>query len=121
MLAGNFYTIQDCLKDENTLTFSIELKRDHPIYKGHFPGNPVTPGVIQMEIVKELLSQHMKKEMKLRAMANCKFLAILNPDLNSQVEVKMSLSDLEDGGMRVSAQFMSNDQVFTKIQSVFYS
>lgn len=121
MLAGNFYTIQECFRDDNTLSFLIELNGEHPIYKGHFPGNPVTPGVVQMEIVKELLSQQMNKDMKLRAMTNCKFLAVLNPESNPKVEVKMSLTDLEDGGFRVSVQFVSAEVVFTKIQSVFYS
>ncbi len=122
MLKDTFYTILERLIDDrNSLSYQIKLNGSHPIYSGHFPGNPVTPGVVQMEIVKELLADHMNKEMKLLAMSNCKFLAVLSPDSNPVVAVNMSLSTLDDGNMRVTAQFVAEEQVFTKIQSVFYS
>ena len=50
----DFYTIEASTHDEDTLVYSIVINKDHDIFNGHFPSNPVTPGVMQMEIVKEL-------------------------------------------------------------------
>ena len=31
---------------------SLRLESSHDIFKGHFPGNPVLPGVCQVEMVR---------------------------------------------------------------------
>jgi 3-hydroxyacyl-[acyl-carrier-protein] dehydratase len=32
-------------------TCSYTTKKDHPIFAGHFPGNPILPGVVQVEMM----------------------------------------------------------------------
>ena len=36
--------------------FSLELNPAHQVYQGHFSGNPVVPGVCQVQMISELLS-----------------------------------------------------------------
>src|SRR6185436_13378438 len=40
--------------DENSVTGNYTLKRDSFFYEDHFPGNPVTPGVIVTEIMAQI-------------------------------------------------------------------
>ena len=55
MLLKDFYSIEKLEKtDEGKYMASIFLNSAHAIFKGHFPGNPVTPGVCMMQIIKEL-------------------------------------------------------------------
>jgi len=35
----------------------ITIRRDHPSLPGHFPGNPVVPGVVILEEVLEAIRQ----------------------------------------------------------------
>lgn len=52
MLLNDFFKITD-IKNADKYTISIEMNPKHDIYKGHFPGNPITPGVCLTQMVKE--------------------------------------------------------------------
>ena len=41
------------LKDliNSKVSANYETRKEHPIFKGHFPGNPILPGVVQIEIM----------------------------------------------------------------------
>ncbi|WP_370900620.1 3-hydroxyacyl-ACP dehydratase [Chryseobacterium gossypii] len=88
----NFYTLNSYEKTENgSFSAKISLNKDHDIFKGHFPGNPVTPGVCMMQIVKELTEEFTGSKLFLKSASNVKFMAIINPfetpDLKMQLEI----------------------------------
>ena len=119
LFKDNFYTVSSSTVHEATVTFSIELNKNHAIFKGHFPGNPVTPGVAQMEIVKELMKTHTNKELNLVSMANCKFLAILNPDTDANVDVILKVTTQEDDTLRVAAVIKNEATLFLKMSAIY--
>ena len=55
MLLNNFYTVDELTKSENELQASIQFHPEHEIFEGHFPGQPVVPGVCMVQIVKEFM------------------------------------------------------------------
>lgn len=119
LFQNNFYTIKGEELSESAANFSIELNGDHKIFEGHFPDNPITPGVVQMEIVKELMSKVTNSSLNLVTMGNCKFLAILNPIETKEVLVAINYSLIEENLYKVSAQIRANDVIYLKI-SAFY-
>jgi 3-hydroxyacyl-[acyl-carrier-protein] dehydratase len=46
-------TIYNSIEDASILC-SYTFKEDEPFYKGHFPGNPLTPGVILIEAAAQM-------------------------------------------------------------------
>ena len=46
-----FSDIDNYLSAEDRLAFRVRLDAAHPVYAGHFPGNPVLPGVCTLQIV----------------------------------------------------------------------
>ena len=50
MLISNLYSVikSDKINNEN-IKIQIELNPKHPIFEGHFPGNPIMPGVLITE------------------------------------------------------------------------
>ena len=79
ILLNDFFKIIDTSANENSFISKIEINPQHIVFIGHFPGYPVTPGVIQIQIVHELLEKHFGIKMELKTMPQCKFLKILNP------------------------------------------
>ena len=45
MLLGNYYRVDSIRKEDGESIFDISLVPECPVYDGHFPGDPVSPGV----------------------------------------------------------------------------
>lgn len=118
-LKDTFYTVSAFQAEEGTIQANLQLDAHHAIFKGHFPGNPVTPGVVQVEILGELLSDALQQKVALKTMGNCKFLAVLNPEEHAAIEVKITHALTEENTHKVSAQFGAEGITFTKIQAEF--
>ena len=97
---------------------TIELNSSHIIYKGHFPGHPVTPGVIQMQIVHELLEDHFSEKLKLIGVSQCKFLKILNPNETSRLVVKIEFTRIDEM-LNVKACGEHGLDIFFKLNSAY--
>ena len=60
-LLNSLYSIVSESVTESGRDYNIVLDAEHFIYKAHFPGEPITPGVCIMQIAVELLSLHCGK------------------------------------------------------------
>ena len=95
MLLNDFYTCHDLQSGEQDITCRIEFDSAHAIFEGHFPGNPVVPGVCMMEIVKELLMEQVKVPLVLHTSGNVKFLNLITPGIKPNI--KIDWKKTEDG------------------------
>ncbi|MFN9114616.1 MAG: 3-hydroxyacyl-ACP dehydratase [Bacteroidota bacterium] len=120
ILKDQFYTIKSIKESNSDLEANISINPSHEIFSGHFPGNPITPGVVQMEMIKEILSVHFKKPLKLKAVDNCKFLALLNPAANSDLTVKIRFLSSDESVIKISGTITSESTRFLQIQSEYY-
>lgn len=118
MFNNNFYSIQAKKVENDQYLYSISIDANHTIFDGHFPNNPVTPGVVQMEIIKELTSDAVEIPVRLNTMSNCKFLAILNPEENPTVDVHLKISQ-EEEGIKVNAVIQNENGTFLKMSAVY--
>lgn len=93
----DFYTLESYEKAENgNFTAYITLNQNHDIFKGHFPGNPVTPGVCMMQMVKELAEEFTASKLFLKSASNVKFMAIINPFETPDLKLQLDITENED-------------------------
>lgn len=79
ILNNNLYTIIDIEEKGDETLFHISLEEDCIIYKAHFPGQPITPGVCTIQIAQELIGIAEKAEVMLHKIKNVKFLSVISP------------------------------------------
>ncbi len=92
MLIKDFYTIQTVNQtDTQNLCVTIQLNSKHEVFKGHFPDNPVTPGVCMIQTIKEITETHVSKPLFLKYISNVKFTALINPDINPDLILELTL------------------------------
>ncbi len=120
MLLNNFYKIQSVSsQSENEIIATIILNPEHEIYKGHFPNNPVVPGVVSVQIINEILSKHLVKKLMTSSAKSIKFPAMINPNVNPQLFVKINYTENEDKSCKVTAQIFFEDIIFLKFSGSF--
>ena len=128
MSFDNFYTIIDQGEKEDAsgaldnpvrkFIFTLQLNPDHPIYKGHFPGNPVVPGVCQVQIVKELVSEILETDLVICKSDNIKFLSMIVPSVNTLINVSIEMKEKEPGFWHITSVITNQGQVFLKFKGV---
>lgn len=92
----NFYSTDNIDQTgDHKYKVSIKLNPEHEIFKGHFPGNPVTPGVCMMQIVKDIAEQLTNKKLMVVSANNVKFMAIINPDETPQLTLDLDIAEQE--------------------------
>ena len=129
MLLNDFYTIikqaeiKDAIStDDNPVRkfiFTIKLNPDHPVYRGHFPGNPVVPGVCQVQMIKELASALLNTDLVMDKSDNIKFLSMIIPSATPQLKVSIDIKEKEPGFWNVNSVILNGEQVFLKFKGVF--
>ncbi|MFA7274769.1 MAG: 3-hydroxyacyl-ACP dehydratase [Crocinitomicaceae bacterium] len=115
ILKDKFYQITALQHEENSITATLQIDANHTIFDGHFPNNPVTPGVVEMEIIKEILATALDKTLKMKSMSSCKFLAILNPTETPEVLVNISIAEQEEKRIRINGQISATGTQFLKM------
>lgn len=97
MILENFYTIKSkqVSEDHINYTFEIIINNKHDIFKGHFPDNPVMPGVCMMQIIKEITESTVGEKLFMEKCSNVKFLAIINPDKNPELTLELQITKID--------------------------
>ncbi len=117
-LLQNFYSVDDFTTQDQKVSASISINKAHPIFRGHFPNHPVTPGVCMMQIIKELAEKWTNCKLVLKKARNVKFMAIINPENNPNIQVELDVEE-EDGLFSVKSTTSFEDTVALKFSGVF--
>lgn len=78
-LANDLYRIIETHVDEGACECSIELNSNCDIYRGHFPDNPITPGVVMMGIAREIMEETLGSKLRLSEVPSVKYTSVLSP------------------------------------------
>lgn len=106
----DFYKITDMPAESGSeATYKIQIQKEHPIFDGHFPENPVTPGVCMLQIIKELSEQHTGSKLFLAKAKNIKFMSIINPEIQPDIKIDLNFDTENTEILNVKSTFSFED------------
>ncbi|MHB8208513.1 hypothetical protein [Mucilaginibacter sp.] len=118
MLHPNLFTFTDLQAEGDNLKTTITLNAGHPIFKGHFPGQPVLPGVCMMQMVKEITEVYIDKKIQLQKARELKFLSIIDPIKHSSIQMELSIKNVNNE-IKVDARLLNATILFFKFSGIF--
>ena len=119
MSLQSLYTITDFIVKENEFSARIAFDPSHEIFSGHFPGQPIVPGVCLIHIVKEIANKIAGREVLMSNGKNIKFLNVIDPGGNKDVNIKGTFLFKQDDTLSLSASLTKETVVFFKFKGTF--
>lgn len=120
MLLKDFYKVISLENtSENNYLAVILINEEHEVFKGHFPGNPIMPGVCMMQIIKELTEQISASSLFMQSLSNAKFMALINPFNTPELRLELDISMTDTDLVKVKNVTYFNDTVALKLSSVY--
>ena len=96
MFEGNLYIIENKeIAPEAEAKFKLSLLPDSPIYRGHFPDCPITPGVCLLSIIRELTESLRGEKLSLKTVKEAKYVQVVTPETR-QIEVYIEANAKRD-------------------------
>ena len=111
-LKDTYYSLSSHLKENDNDIFEVNMHSDHPVYEGHFPGMPVSPGVYNIQMIKECTSIAIKKELYIDKISMCKLSALMSPIDNPKVYIKIKNNIIEDNKYQITATIEDDVTIF---------
>jgi 3-hydroxyacyl-[acyl-carrier-protein] dehydratase len=98
--------------DENI--FRIRFNPSHPIFAGHFPGNPVVPGACLVQIAEELMSDRLARPICFHTINNMKFQKPITPEMEiaykfDENKIEIANTDLTEIYAQFKATYLCTD------------
>ena len=101
-LLNDYYKVDSRVAEGDETIFGISLLPEYCVYAGHFPGEPVSPGVCNIQMIKECAEQLAGKRFFLGYISQCRLSAMISPQKTPRLQMRMQLSEV-DGLYKVRA------------------
>lgn len=114
LLENRYFEITDArtiLRKE--AVFRVRLLPDCDVYRGHFPGRPVCPGVCNIEMIKECAMLLSGRELSIGTIRQCRFTAVASPSISPELDVAVSLLPAGDDYV-VSARISDKERTYVE-------
>ena len=85
-----------------TVEQRIDIPEVHPCYAGHFPGQPILPGVLLLERVMAVAQEQLTSPLSNFSLLNVKFLAPVLPG----AKLAVSLTASQPGDYKFAVQLL---------------
>ncbi|MGE8429375.1 MAG: hypothetical protein ACN6O7_15950 [Sphingobacterium sp.] len=106
MVLADFYTIRSSeVREDGKHLIEIGIHPEHPIFDGHFPGRPVTPGVCMLQIIKNITEDLLQTKLRMRSAKNIRFYAIIDPFVHPILTLELAVQETESIQIKANCSF----------------
>ena len=76
------------------MSTSVITDTTSPWFSGHFPGDPIFPGIAQLEMVADLIGSARQDELRITSLSRVKFRKIVRP--GEQLDIQATAGNKEN-------------------------
>jgi 3-hydroxyacyl-[acyl-carrier-protein] dehydratase len=116
-LENSFYKITKEERAENEARFTVSILPDCDVYDGHFPGNPVCPGVCNIQTIKECAERLVGQPLTITTIKQCRLTAVATPQVCPEVTVRVNATENE-GGYLITANISDEKQGYMSLKAI---
>ncbi len=100
----------------DTYHFNAEPIPNSKVFEGHFPNNPIVPGVCTIQLVKECCSDILLRKIKFSEIKEVKFLTAIIPEIHKELELIINLKQNNES-INITAQILSGQENVMKLKA----
>lgn len=115
----NLFLTQSITETDDGFEAVVCCNPEHPVYRAHFPGNPITPGACLLQTAGALMQQQMGRPLFLKSSKNIKYLSILIPTEGKEVKFCFSHVAESETGCRAQVVIADESTIYTKMSLTF--
>ncbi len=119
MLLNDFFTILEEKTEGDTTIYKVKLNENHTIFDGHFPGDPIVPGVCQLQILIDILTQREQVDYFLSESNQIKYISVIKPQETPTFFISFKVEKKEEVGLVLTARFYNEDLIYFKMKGKF--
>ncbi len=119
MLKHTLYTVNTLTEKNNIIEAIVELDATHEIFKGHFPQQPVLPGVCLMQMVREILETYLQEKLQLFKAEDIRYTAMVDPTKKARLSFQIQFDRSDDLITTKSKILKKDDLICCKMQATF--
>lgn len=114
-LENNYYMLESMHMGGRCGVFRIRLCPECMVFKGHFPGYPVCPGVCNIQMIKECCERLTGVRLTISSIKKCRFTAVATPTDTPELYVTLSLAPVENGYL-VAAHISDDNRQYVEFK-----
>lgn len=114
----HFHTLLQIESIGDGVWFAVtELNPEHPLYQGHFPKQPVVPGVCMLHLIKEVTEGIREQSLQYSQISSAKFLSAIHPGETPRLEFTIYLKETADQPLQIQAEGKAGENCFIKLKA----
>ncbi len=119
MLKGTLYNINKIVEKNNVIEAIVELDVTHNIFKGHFPQQPVLPGVCMMQMVREIFETFFGKKLQLVKADDIRYTAMVDLTKNAHLIFQLQFNRSDEFITTKSKILQTDDVICCRMKATF--
>ena len=101
--------------------FRVALNADCEVYQGHFPGEPISPGVCNIQMIKECAEMLLQggadmPSMLLSHIRQCRLTTLVTPQQHPEVEVRVAILSRSDDTITFRGTIGKGEEVYMELK-----
>ena len=111
LLEEKYFKLVRMYEEGENIIFQVELLPDCQVYQGHFPGNPICPGVCNIEMLRECVGIYLQNKVYISSIKQCRLTAIATPSICPELDIEVHLEETETG-YTVSGKIQDKNTIY---------